>query len=236
MLNPKPDYFIQIPPEVLFEPKLSAGAKLFYGEVLFLTYTYGFCSQKNAYFAANQNQNLIKVELIRKQNQEVELRKIFALIKIDFSKMPGANQRAEPAETSPPSVRVKSAQQKRSYGVNQNVFLSDNEMEELQKKYQKEQIEKAIENYSDWNFERISNTCKIMLKLADFEMNYLNWLSNWIKENNYELPKFDVDLGSDKTKKRSLEQFPLYTYRDYYIDQEKKQNKDWANYTIKSCK
>lgn len=50
----KPDYFIQIPPEVLFETKLSAGAKLFYGEVLFLTYTYGFCSQKNAYFAANQ--------------------------------------------------------------------------------------------------------------------------------------------------------------------------------------
>lgn len=31
----KPDYFIQIPPEVLFETKLSAGAKLFYGEVLF---------------------------------------------------------------------------------------------------------------------------------------------------------------------------------------------------------
>ena len=51
----KPDYFIQIPPEVLFETKLSAGAKLFYGEVLFLTYTYGFCSQKNAYFAANQS-------------------------------------------------------------------------------------------------------------------------------------------------------------------------------------
>ena len=72
--------------------------------------------------------------------------------------MPGANQRAEPAETSPPSVRVKSAKHKRPYGVKQNVFLSDNEMEELQKKYQKEQIEKAIENYSDWNFERIFNT------------------------------------------------------------------------------
>lgn len=33
----KPDYFIQIPLEVLFEQKLSAGAKLFYGEVLFPT-------------------------------------------------------------------------------------------------------------------------------------------------------------------------------------------------------
>ena len=82
----KPDYFIQIPPEVLFKTKLSAGAKLFNGEVLFLTYTYGFCSQKNAYFAANhmvslrtvenwikelKALNLIKVELIRKQTKEV---------------------------------------------------------------------------------------------------------------------------------------------------------------------
>lgn len=49
-------------PEVLFETKLSAGAKLFYGEVLFLTYTYGFCSQKNAYFAANHRVSLRTVE------------------------------------------------------------------------------------------------------------------------------------------------------------------------------
>ena len=119
----KPDYFIQIPPEVLFEPKLSAGAKLFYGEVLFLTYTYGFCSQKNAYFAANhrvslrtvenwikelKNKNLIKIELIRKQNKEVELRKIFALAKIDYSKVPGADKSTE---RPPPTAQTKSSQQ-----------------------------------------------------------------------------------------------------------------------------
>ena len=157
----KPDYFIQIPPDVLFKTKLSAGAKLFYGEVLFLTYTYGFCSQKNAYFAANHGVslrtvenwikelkalNLIKVELIRKQNKEVELRKIFSLAKIDFSKMPGLNQISVQAETSSPARITKSSQKlKKPYGANQNVFLSDNEMEELLKKHTKEQVDKAIE-------------------------------------------------------------------------------------------
>ena len=171
----KPDYFIQIPPDVLFESKLSAGAKLFYGEVLFLTYTYGFCSQKNAYFSANhsvslrtvenwikelKNKNLIKIELIRKQNKEVELRKIFALANIDFSKSPGANKSSDSAMNSLPDAdaRKKSAQSKKKpYGVNQNVFLSDNEMEELLKTRSKEQIEKAINLYSDWKISKGAN-------------------------------------------------------------------------------
>lgn len=102
----KSDYFIQIPPEVLFETKLSAGAKLFYGEVLFLTYTYGFCSQKNVYFAANHGVSLRTVENWIKELKalnliKVELRKIFALAKIDFSKMPGINQISVQASTSP---------------------------------------------------------------------------------------------------------------------------------------
>ena len=169
----KPDYFIQIPPEVLFETKLSAGAKLFYGEVLFLTYTYGFCSQKNAYFAANhcvslrtvenwikelKALSLIKVELIRKQNKEVELRKIFALVKIDFSKMPGINQISVQAEASPPARITKPSQkEKKPHGVNQNVYLSDNELEELLKNHTKEQVDKAIELYSEWKADKGAN-------------------------------------------------------------------------------
>ena len=168
----KPDYFIQIPSEVLFEPKLSAGAKLFYGEVLFLTYTYGFCSQRNAYFAANhgvslrtvenwikelKHQNLIKVELIRRQNKEVELRKIFALAKIDFSKVPDAKQSTDSTKRPLPVLSKKSSQQKKPYGVNQNVFLSDNEMDELLKKHTKGQIDKAIELYSEWKISKGAN-------------------------------------------------------------------------------
>ena len=68
--------------------------------------------------------NLIKVELIRKQNKEVELRKIFALAKIDFSKMPGLNQISVQAEASPPARITKSShKQKKPYGANQNVFF-----------------------------------------------------------------------------------------------------------------
>lgn len=159
----KPDYFIQIPPEILFETKLSAGAKLFYGEVLFLTYTYGFCSQKNAYFAANHRVSLRTVENWIKELKalnliKVELRKIFALAKIDFSKMPSLNQISVQAETSSPVRITKSSpKQKKPYGANQNVFLSDNEMAELLKNHTKEQTDKAIELYSEWKADKGAN-------------------------------------------------------------------------------
>ena len=93
----------------------------------------------------------------------------------------------------------------------------------------------AVAVDSAWNFERIFTTCQTMLKLADFGLNYINWLMNWCKDNQYEIPTFQVELGSDKTKKKT-EQFALYTYRDYYEDQARKQNKNWANYEIKKCK
>lgn len=139
----KPDYFIQIPGEVLFDSRLSPGAKLLYGDILFLTYNYGFCSQENAYFAANyqvciktvnnwikelKTLNLIKVELIRNQNKQVELRKIFALVKIDPSKGL-ANQSevlrgtSEEKSVQKPSKSNPSKQQKKPYGMNQNVLF-----------------------------------------------------------------------------------------------------------------
>ena len=64
----------------------------------------------------------------------------------------------------------------------------------------------AVAIDSKWNFESIFNTCQTMLVLADFEMNYIAWLMDWCKENKFEIPKFEVELGSDKTKKKT-EQF-----------------------------
>lgn len=167
----KPDYFIQIPGEVLFDPKLPSGAKFLYGDVLFLNYTYGFCSQKNAYFAANHNvsirtienwisklkaQKLIKIELIRNQNKEVELRKIFALVKIDPAKGP-ANQSEVSRGTSNEDLSVQkspesksSKQNKKPYGVNQNVLLTDKEVEEILSKITQNQFDEAIKIYGDW--------------------------------------------------------------------------------------
>lgn len=212
----KPDYFIQIPPEVLFEPKLSAGAKLFYGEVLFLTYTYGFCSQKNAYFAANhrvslrtvenwikelKNKNLIKIELIRKQNKEVELRKIFAQVKIDYSKMPVADKSTE---RLPPTAQTKSLQQKKPYGVNQNVFLSDNEMKSLLTNHTKEQIDKAIDLYGEWKISKGANP------RSDF--NSMQWaireVENPTAKTGRKLTAVQ-EYGCDEVSDETLENLPF---------------------------
>ena len=215
----KPDYFIQIPSEVLFEPKLSAGAKLFYGEVLFLTYTYGFCSQRNAYFAANhgvslrtvenwikelKHQNLIKVELIRRQNKEVELRKIFALAKIDFSKVPDAKQSTDSTKRPLPVLSKKSSQRKKPYGVNQNVFLSDNEMDELLKKHTKGQIDKAIELYCDWKISKGANP------RSDF--NSMQWAIKEVENPSVKTGRRLTavqESGCDEVSEETLENLPF---------------------------
>ena len=152
----KPDYFIQIPGKVLFEPRLSPGAKILYGDILFLNHNYGFCSQKNAYFAANyhvcvktvnnwihelKTLDLIKIELIRNQNKEVELRKIFALVQIDQPKGYETEETAtqvanrECIVTADPAPKPQVPKPKKKvYGVNQNVFFTENEVAELLKK------------------------------------------------------------------------------------------------------
>ncbi len=92
----------------------------------------------------------------------------------------------------------------------------------------------AVAADSGWDFKKIFNTCETMLKIAQFETDYIRWLNEWCTENNYELPTFYVDLGKDKTKE-SKEPFPLYSWADAQRDQENKRNKNWANYEIKGC-
>lgn len=53
----KPNYYAIIPASVRYDDRLSAGAKLLYGEITALTYKEGFCWASNAYFA-----NLYKVD------------------------------------------------------------------------------------------------------------------------------------------------------------------------------
>ncbi len=92
----------------------------------------------------------------------------------------------------------------------------------------------AVAADSGWDFNKIFYTCETMLKIAQFERNYLEWLFEWCDENNYEKPTIYVDLGKDKTRE-SKEPFPLYSWADMYRDQENKKNKNWANYEIKGC-
>ena len=121
-------------------------------------------------------------------------------------------------------------------------YLYLNESDEKNKVYNSPHVQEdlfeaiigAVAADSNWDFERIFHTCETMLKLADFEKNYISWLMNWCKENGYKTPIFQVDLGEDRTKKKT-EQYPLFNYRDYYEEQEKKKNKNWANYKINKC-
>lgn len=92
----------------------------------------------------------------------------------------------------------------------------------------------AVTADSGWDFDKIFNTCETMLRIVQFERNYLEWLKDWCNENNYEIPTFYVDLGSDKSRK-SKEPFALYTWVDAQRDQKNKQNQNWANYDIKGC-
>lgn len=43
---------------------------------------------------------------------------------------------------------------------------------------------------SDWNYESITCYCKTMLKLINFDTNYIKWLINWCAENGYQEPCF----------------------------------------------
>lgn len=90
----KPGYFIQVPSVVLYEPSLSPGSKLLFGEISLLAAASQFCFASNAYFAANhsvsirtvenwlkelKNFGLIRIEVKRNQNNQVEQRRIYVL-------------------------------------------------------------------------------------------------------------------------------------------------------------
>lgn len=90
----KPSYFIQVPSKVLHEPSLSPGSKLLFGEISLLASAAQFCFASNAFFASNysvsvrtvenwlkelKNFGLIRIEVKRNQNNQVEQRRIYVL-------------------------------------------------------------------------------------------------------------------------------------------------------------
>ena len=51
MKTSPPTHSISVPPNVRFDTRLSASAKLLYGEIAHLSQEQGFCSQNDHYFA-----------------------------------------------------------------------------------------------------------------------------------------------------------------------------------------
>lgn len=48
---------------------------------------------------------------------------------------------------------------------------------------------------SDWDFESISCYCRTMLKLLNYDTNYIKWLNNWCAEKGLQAPRFLPRLG-----------------------------------------
>ena len=104
----KPGYFIQVPSVVLYEPSLSPGSKLLFGEISLLAAATQFCFASNAYFAANysvsirtvenwlkelKNFGLIRIEVKRNQNKHVEQRRIYVLFGSDVKGCTSAEEK-----------------------------------------------------------------------------------------------------------------------------------------------
>ena len=167
-------FFIRIPSEVLRMTELSEGAKLLYGEILFLSLKNEFCFASNDYFMKLNNvckrtmnnrmkelrkSGLIRTEVVRNRlTKQVEKRKIF--VPKDFGigdrNVTVEDENSQKTATCVAKVEApyvpapKTKDEKKSYGKNQNVLLTDQEKEEYLKVMTVEQFEQAVELYSQW--------------------------------------------------------------------------------------
>lgn len=53
----------------------------------------------------------------------------------------------------------------------------------------------AVAIDSDWNYEDISNACKNMLKLLNFDTNYIKWVNKWCADQGYNEPIYRPNIN-----------------------------------------
>lgn len=126
--NDNSHYFILIPSEVLRMSELSEGAKLLFGEILFLSKKENYCYANNDYFVRLngvskrtivsrlkelKDHKLIRTEVFRNKNQQVEKRNIYVLQNYPNRNVTVENNR---------QMADGKASKKITMGENQNVF------------------------------------------------------------------------------------------------------------------
>lgn len=141
--NDNSHYFILIPSEVLRMSELSEGAKLLYGEILALSKKEKYCFANNDYFInlnrvskrtivsrikELKNHNLIRTEVFRNKNQQVEKRNIYVLMDYSNRNVTVENNR---------QMADGKDNKKLTLGKHQNVFLTEHELEDLLQKFNK---------------------------------------------------------------------------------------------------
>ena len=119
--KPSSHFYILIPSEVITNSKLTDGAKLLYGEILFLSTQNGYCFATNDYFGKLNSVSkrtinnwltelriagLIRSEVIRNSyNRQVEKRKIFITKDFSVTKMLNSKRQKGTYKTNTTAVK-----------------------------------------------------------------------------------------------------------------------------------
>lgn len=206
--NDPSHFFILIPSEVLANTKLSEGAKLLYGEILFLSIKYKYCFATNDYFSKLnnvskraigyrlkelKNQNLIRIEVIRnEQNRQIDKR--FIYISQDFA---NKNRHVTVQSQNPEDDKKETL----ILGEHQNVFITEQELAELHQKFSKQLFDTELPVYSSWKKTNNANPN------SDYKT-IEKWLTK--KQDSFKRNTTAViQTGSDEVSQEILENLPF---------------------------
>lgn len=205
--NDNSHYFILIPSEVLRMSELSEGAKLLFGEILFLSKKENYCYANNDYFMRLngvskrtivsrlkelKDHKLIRTEVFRNKNQQVEKRNIYVLQNYSNRNVTVENNR---------QMADGKDNKKLTLGEHQNVFLTESELENLHQKFGKQLFDAELPNYSTWKKNNNANPH------SDFET-FEKWLSNK-KESYKKTSTAVIETGMDEVTQETLENLPF---------------------------
>ena len=176
-------FYILIPSEVITNSELTDGAKLLYGEVLFLSSRKDYCFATNDYFAKLNSVSkrtvnnwllelrkagLVSSEIIRNAyNRQVENRKLY--IKRDYSIQSQVCMDNTSSHQYDENTKL-------IFGEHKNVFLSEAEKSELLENCTETILNQEMDSYSVWKKE---NNAK---PKSDFET-LRKWLNQKRKHN-----------------------------------------------------
>ena len=84
----------------------------------------------------------------------------------------------------------------------------------------------AVAVDSDWNYTKISNACKNMLKLLNFDINYIKWLAKWCAEQEVNPPVYQPIINHFASSFRSQQTFDRWPPASYQLSFFSGQNRE----------
>lgn len=203
-------FYILIPSEVITNSELTDGAKLLYGEILFLSSRKDYCFATNDYFAKLNSVSkrtvnnwllelrkagLVSSEIIRNAyNRQVENRKLF--IKRDYSIQSQVCMDNTSSHQYDENTKL-------IFGEHKNVFLSEAEKSELLENCTETILNQEMDSYSVWKKE---NNAK---PKSDFET-LRKWLNQKRQKGAYKANITAVKkTGIDEVSQETLDNLPF---------------------------